>query len=222
MQALPLLAVLVALGALASPGVAQTLQKRVSPREINITSDSAPGWLPSEALERHVRATAERYFSAVDGGRYHVAYAMLSYANKATLKFKQFEQQSTQFRAQAGPLKRRDVLKITWTKDPADAPFPGVYAAIDETATYQNVDRQCGYIILYQRPAGGDWEVMRTESNFIDNDSAAKIARTESPAELDRLWASLSANCPNFAAGTAASAQTEKAPLPEASGSTIG
>lgn len=210
------------LATITAPSAAQKPDKSAAPREINITSDSAPGWLPSEALERDVRATFARYFDAIDRGRYREAYAMMNDANKAELPYDQFERQSSQFHAQAGVLKRRDVLKITWTKDPPNAPFPGVYAAIDESATYQNVDRQCGYVVIYQRPSGGDLEVMRTENNFIDNASAADIARTQSPAELDRLWASLSANCPNFSAGAPAHAQTDDAPLPEASESTIG
>ena len=114
------------------------------------------------------------------------------------IAYDKFEQQRKQFQAQAGPLRHRALLKITWTKDPADAPYPGVYAAIDEAAAFRGVDRQCGYIVIYQGPAGGDLVVMRVENNFIDNATAATIARTQSPAELDRLWATLSANCPNF------------------------
>ena len=207
---------------MAASTAAQAADKTAAPREINITSDSAPGWLPSEELEQRVRQTADRFFAAVDGGSYRKAYDMMDDGNKAMLPYEQFEQQSKQFQAQAGPLRRRDVLKITWTKDPANAPRPGVYAAVDEAASFQGVDRQCGYIIIYQGPAGGGLEVTRVESNFIDNVSAAKIARTQSVAELDRTWAALSANCPNFATVTAASTQTVETPLPEASGSTIG
>jgi hypothetical protein len=213
-------AALASIAVLAVPSVAQTHEKAASPREINITSDSAPGWLPSEELEQKVREAFDRYFAAVDSGRYRGAYDMMSDANKAMLTYDQFAQQSTQFRAQAGPLKRRDVLKITWTKDPANAPYPGVYAAVDEAATYQGVDRQCGYVIIYQGPAGGDLQVMRVENNFIDNLSAEKIARNQSAAELDRIWASLSANCPSFAPPDRAG-RPDDTPLPEATGPVI-
>jgi hypothetical protein len=144
---------------------------------------------------------------------------MMSDVNKAQLAYEQFEQQSEQFHAQAGTLKRREILKVTWTKDPANAPYPGVYAAVDEAASFRGVDRQCGYIIIYQRPAGGDLQVMRVENNFIDNASAAEIVRTQSIAELDRMWAALSASCPNF---TPARAKADRAPLPEAPEPTIG
>jgi hypothetical protein len=182
-----------------APGAAQTPDNTAAPREITITRDSAPGWIPSEELAREVKETADRYFNAIDGGRYREAYGMMSAGYKAMLSYEQFEQQSKKFHAQAGPLKQREVLKTTWTKDPANAPYPGVYAAVDEVATYVNVDRQCGYIIIYQRPGGGALEVMRVESNFIDNALASQIARTRSSAELDRMWQAIAANCPNYA-----------------------
>jgi hypothetical protein len=207
---------------LAAPSAAQAPNRTAVPREINITADSAKGWLPGEELDRSVREAFDRYFAAVDSGSYRKAYDMMSDTNKAMLPYDQFARQSEQFQAKAGPLRRRSVLKITWTKDSASAPYPGVYAAVDETATFRNVDRQCGYIVFYQRPAGGDLQVMRVEYNFIDNTSAANIAQTQSAAELDRTWTALSANCPNFRAAAIERPQTERAPLPEAPTSTIG
>ena len=39
---------------------------------------------------------------------------------------------------------------------------------------------------------------MRQESNFIDNAMAEKIEKQKSRAELDRMWAQLAVNCPNY------------------------
>ena len=83
---------------------------------------------------------------------------------------------------------QRNILRITWTKDPAAAPFPGVYVAVDIAAHFGNVDRHCGYVVLYQRPSGGEFEIMREESNFIDNATAEAIERQQSRAVLDRSW----------------------------------
>jgi hypothetical protein len=93
---------------------------------------------------------------------------------------------------------QRTILKVTWTKDPAAAPFPGVYAAIDIATHFVNVDRHCGYVVLCQRPSGGDFEVMRQESNFIDNTTAEKVERQQSRVALDKSWAALAGNCPNY------------------------
>lgn len=195
------LTLLVSLAVLTQLSAAKAAEQPIAPREINVTADSAQGWLPSEELERDVKKAVELYFGAVDSGRFREAYDMLSEGHRATLQFKEFQQQSQQFQTQAGPLLRRAVLKITWTKDPSDAPYPGVYAAVDEAATFRGVDRQCGYIVIYQRRSGEKLEVMRVENNFIDNASAADISRTQSASELDRLWATLSGNCPNFKPG---------------------
>jgi hypothetical protein len=105
--------------------------------------------------------------------------------------------------ARSGQLKQRSILKITWTKDPAAAPAPGVYAAIEVASRYNGVDRHCGYVVLYQKSDGDNFQVMRQESNFIENAMAQKIEQEKSRAELDKLGASLAANCPNYDAGSA-------------------
>ncbi|HEX5412364.1 MAG TPA: hypothetical protein VFZ27_10950 [Terriglobia bacterium] len=92
----------------------------------------------------------------------------------------------------------RKILKVTWTKDPQQAPFPGVYAAVDISARYQKADRFCGYLVLYQHRSGGDFEVMREEQNFIDNTTAEKMEEQQSRIALDQAWAALAVNCPNY------------------------
>lgn len=167
-------------------------------REVNVTSDSAPGWLPSTAQEQQVLKATNDYFSALDEEQYQRAYAMMAEINRKSRPLAQFIQQNHEFRERSGPMLQRKIAKVTWTKDPAAAPFPGVYAAIDIAAHFAKVDRYCGYVVLYQRPSGGDFEIMRQEGNFIDNATAEKIERQQSRAVLDSRWAALAANCPNY------------------------
>jgi hypothetical protein len=168
--------------------------------ELDITSDSAPGWLPSTSQDPQVLVRTNDYFSALDQQQYQRAYAMMTEANRNLLSLAQFIRQNQEFHERSGPLVQRNILRITWTKDPAAAPFPGVYAAVDVAARFANVDRHCGYVVLYQGPSGGEFEVMREESNFIDNATAKAIERQQSGAFLDRSWAKLAANCPNYGA----------------------
>jgi hypothetical protein len=168
--------------------------------ELNITSDSAPGWLPSSTQEQQVLERTDDYFSALDQQQYQRAYALTTEANRNLLPLAQFIRQNQQFHERSGPLVQRNILRITSTKDPAAAAFPGVYAAVDIAAHFGNVDRHCGYVVLYQRPSGGEFEIMREESNFIDNATAEAIERQQSRAVLDRSWAKLAANCPNYGA----------------------
>ncbi len=167
-------------------------------RQVNITSDSATGWLPSEELEREAYVTARRYFAAVDAGEYDQAYAMLGDGLKRLLPFDQFATSARKFAIQGGSLKDRRALKLTWTKDPSNAPQPGIYAALDVASRFVGVDRHCGYLILYKGSLAEKFHIVREENNMINNVTAAKIERDKSRAELDRLWASLASNCPNY------------------------
>jgi hypothetical protein len=188
----------VGLGSAAAQGPSSNISS-----EINVTSDSAPGWLPSEGQRRAVIKSAGEYFSGLDEGRYDSAYAMMAEVNKHAVPFEQFVRQSQTFHARSGALRQRNLLKVTWTKDPAAAPLPGIYAAIDVASRYENIDRHCGYVVLYQKNDGDNFQVMRQESNFIDNALAQKIEQEKSHAELDKLWSRLAANCPNYATGSA-------------------
>lgn len=198
-------AVLIAVAA-GIAGVATAAAQTTSPKiftEINITADSAPGWVPSEKQRQDVVETAGDFLSKLDQGWYDGAYAMMSDINKRSAPFEQFSRHYQTFRVQSGPLTQRTFLKVTWTKDPASAPAPGIYAAIDVASRYQNVDRHCGFVVLYQKNDADKFEVMRQESNFVDNAMAQKIEQQKSRAELDKLWARLAMNCPNYAAGSA-------------------
>jgi len=208
-------AVLLARGAALAGEIADTDPDQ----PINVTADSSPGWLPSLDQTRQVRRTVRDYLAAKDGGQYAQAYAVLADINKRQLPFQGYSDQLRKFNALAGAVKDRRITTVTWTKDPAQAPLPGVYAAVDIVSGFANVDRYCGFLVLYQTPSGGDFKVMREELSFLDNGMAKTIQQQHSQAEVDKLWARLSAKCPNYRAGTVAEAPE---PLPEQPASTIG
>jgi len=191
-------------------------------RQVNLTTDSATGWVPSEALEAQARQDAADYLADEDAGRYAQAYARQSAAHRAHLSLEDYQRLSRQLADQTGPAIERHVTTITWTKDPAHAPAPGVYAAMDLAGRYQKADRYCGYVVLYQPPEGGAFTVMREEINLLDNATAKSLG----PAKAEAAWAQASASCPNYGARAApANAPTPAptpAPLPEAKASTIG
>jgi Protein of unknown function (DUF4019) len=172
-------------------------------REINITSDSAPGWLPTIEQSDAAERTARAYLAAEDAGHAEDAYKFFADLQKKDISLEEFRPNVARLRAQLGaPIERR-IVKITWTKDSQAAPIPGVYAAIDLASRFENADRHCGYLILYQPDSGGDFQVMREESNILDNATAADIARKGSQTDVEAVWAKLSANCPNFAGAAA-------------------
>ena len=183
---------MVALLLAAFPAYAQT-----APRQVNISSGSAPGWVPSVAQERDVAAATDAWFAALERGDYAGAYAMLAPANRLQSP-EQFAREHAASRDQAGAPRDRTILMVTWTRDPADAPFPGVYAAVDVSERHANVDRQCGYLMWYQKPEGGPFRLMRIETALMTNAVAAKIEAEKGRAEVDRAWAQTSSYCPNY------------------------
>jgi len=167
------------------------------PRQVNLTADSRPGWIPDEATEGALWGAAARYFEAVDAGDWRRAYAMMDEGLKAQLPFDAFERGREAERAEVGPLVRRRAIVLTWTADPANAPLPGIYAAIDIATQFANVDRQCGYVVFFRSVGAQDFVLVREESNRILNAAARQIVEKQSEAALEALWRQLSTNCPN-------------------------
>jgi len=196
----PIVCIVVFLFFAQSPvGAAQIIWPAVTaPPQINLTSDSAPGWLPSKEQIAEARKTTEQFLDAKDSGRSSEAYSFLADFNRKTQPFSSFADGLLKFNQEAGPVKERRIVTVTWTKDPAQAPSPGVYAALDIVSRFAKIDRHCGFIILYQSPLGGAFHVMREEINFLDNKTAKKIEQEHSKADVERAWAKLSTNCPNY------------------------
>jgi uncharacterized protein DUF4019 len=180
---------------LAAPAPASAQQ---AAREVILTSDSELGWLPSIALEQAVLRATQDYFDALEAGDPARAYAMLSPERQRQTMLSTFFEQSRRQRDSAGSLRERRLLRLTWSKDPPGAPVPGIYAAIDIASRHAQVSRECGYLVWHRRSEGGPFKLMRAESNQIDNATADSIAGQKGQPELDRLWAGLSARCPNY------------------------
>jgi hypothetical protein len=166
---------------------------------INVTSDSAPGWLPSAEQRVQVPQITHDFLAALDSGLYPKAYGLMTENQRSQETFDQFSKRVKEFNAQAGAVTQRRILKVTWTKDPANAPAPGVYAAVDLASHFEQIDRHCGYIVLYQSKAGMPFLVTRQEDNFITNEHARQIAMEQSSQSVDEIWSRLSRNCPNYA-----------------------
>jgi hypothetical protein len=166
--------------------------------EINVTADSSPGWTPTADQRQRAIKAVQVFLDAVESGRYAEAYGLQAELLKREQTLVQFIQNAQNFQTLAGPLKFWRVLKVTWTKDPARAPSAGIYVAVDLAGQFANVDRDCGYLVLFQPPSGGDFAVMRRENNYLDKATAHNIEEKHSKAELANVWRQLSRYCPNY------------------------
>jgi Protein of unknown function (DUF4019) len=172
--------------------------------EINVTADSSPGWIPTAAQRQRALKTVRMFLDAVEGGRYADAYGLQNELIKRNQTLAQFIQDAQKFSVLAGPAKFWRVLKVTWTKDPAQAPLPGIYAAVDLAGQFANVDRDCGYMVLYQQSADSDFTIMRRENNYLDNATAHDIEQKQSKAALAKVWGQLARHCPNYVSSPSA------------------
>jgi Protein of unknown function (DUF4019) len=182
------------------PNIARGSEKSARfPEEINVTTDSEPGWYPVPELAARAETTANKYFAEFDEGKFPAAYAMLADIFRKHASQAQFIAYGEKSNQEYGSVISRRYLKVTWTKDPAVGPFNGIYAAIDVAAKYSAADRSCGYIVLYQPPGEDNFQVMRIEANTLSNATAAAIKKSQSQEAVDEAWAAMSANCPNYA-----------------------
>src|SRR5690349_6127953 len=120
---MPRLASLVCVIGLLSSLTAGPSHAAAPPRVVDVTTDSAPGWIPTVDQEGRARATLDTFLAALDGGRTDEAYAMLTADNRREQTLAQFTAQHDKFRAVAGPVRERRVLKTTWTKDGPRVPL---------------------------------------------------------------------------------------------------
>ncbi len=170
------------------------------PVQLLVSSDSPAGWAPSDEQVSQAKDAAIAFLAALDRGDAAKAYANLAEINRQQQPFEAYQSELRKFNAEAGAVRERRITTITWTKDPPSAPAKGVYAAIDLVSRFAEVDRHCGYLMLYQAEAGLPFTVMRQENNYILNSAASAMEKMQSKAALDMTWLTLVAKCPNFPA----------------------
>ncbi len=152
------------------------------PQSIEQAGDAAH----DAALERAVVARTAAYFKARDARGYDRAYAMIADSMRAYLTPELFRDSAARFVDEAGRPGGVEVHRLSWYRDPPDAPQPGLYVAADFTAHYANIELMCGYL-MWRQGADGGFELVREEQNFVDRRAAAQMA-PERRRELPRLF----------------------------------
>jgi hypothetical protein len=161
----------------------KALNARMS-AELSATSKpSDTKWSASSTQIERVKNQSRAYFSAKDGARYQEAYALLGTSLQQQTPFSRWNFLAQHFNATAGQVSQRDIKKITWYKDPPQA-APGIYAAVDFSSQFANVNVHCGYLVWVEQN-DGSFRLIREEQNTIDKDTESKLK----PGELESLLA---------------------------------
>lgn len=130
--------------------------------------------VPDMATRRTVIDATYAYFAAKDGGRYDAAYTWFADSVRAYLSPGLYNSQSTEFAAAAGTSGERRLVRISWYRDPPDAPAPGLYAAADFVSRFPNLRLHCGYLMWHQETGGG-FRIVREEQSFLDEATARQM-----------------------------------------------
>ena len=168
-----------------------------APRVVNVTSDSQPGWIPTEEQQKAVEQTIQRYQQLEDNHQVEAAFAELADAQQKHFTKAGYEDFLIKY-VSTGKIIGHKTLAITWTKDPKGGPFLGTFAAVDIVSKYEDVDRECGYLVVYAAPNENVFKIMHEEINRMTNANAKAIVEQKSQVEVDKAWKELSARCPNY------------------------
>jgi len=144
-----------------------------APAAIVSTGNKDRDWRPSDAEAQAVERRTYAYLSAKDKGDYRQAYSFFSPTQKETVSYDRWASSLETFNTRAGPVRSRKIRKITWYKDPPRT-SPGIYAAVDLTSEFENVEIHCGYVAWYEQP-DGSFLLVREEENMIDKQSQQKM-----------------------------------------------
>jgi hypothetical protein len=144
-----------------------------------------PDWQPDAVLQARLLAASYAYFAAKDAARYADAYRQLTPRLQASSPAADWTRIATEFNAEAGPVRGRRIVEISWYNHPADAPEPGIYVAADYSAEFDKLEFVCGYLMWRLQP-DGSFRLAREEQNLVH-----KRGKPMAPIDRDPLRARL-------------------------------
>lgn len=154
------------------------------------TGEAAPAnWQPSNQDVSEITALTRRYFAAIDSGDVETAHSLWSDDMQAETPLPERRQSVEAFRAQAGRAGAAPTTRLTWYVNPAGAPRPGIYVAVDYERSYENLTMNCGYLIWYREGERG-YRLTRQEDSVM-----ARSAGTPPPEVLAQMRQS--SRCPS-------------------------
>jgi hypothetical protein len=155
---------------------------------LGVAAGAAPAAKPvaetsrSDPAARPLIDATKAYLKDKQARRYDRAYAMIASSMRSYLTAELFRDTAERFLTDAGKPGDVQLTGFTWYRDPPDAPEPGLYAAVDFTAHFANLELMCGYLMWHQ-VADGQFRIVREEQNFIDRQAAGQMV----PEQRDKL-----------------------------------
>ncbi len=135
-------------------------------------------WEPSEQDQLKIKLLSYQYFQAKDNGDYKTAFDTFSEEMASVIDFNDWKANLVKFYAAAGAGISRTPTRITWYNNPANASVSGIFAAVDYTSTFANIDINCGYL-MWHKKSDDSFELIREEQNYLDTATQKKLSDSE-------------------------------------------
>lgn len=149
-----------------------------APQEMSMTIAApvppAPDSPPDEDDAATIHAHTRAYFLAKESADADAAYRLLSTEMASYATPREWEESRASVNAQMGPGAQTNLLRLTWYDNPAGAPTPGRYAAVDYEVTYPSRGFTCGYV-MWLRQADGGYLLVREEEGQATPDIVADL-----------------------------------------------
>ena len=140
---------LVALGALAQGAHAESTQP-----------------VPLHPREAEAVSFATEWLDLLDAGKAEESFNLLTPLFKANLTADEWRNSVIERKAQLGKLLSRKLKRVVWYENPANAPLPGTYVAVEFDSEYERTDKHFQYIMLHSQH-GEPFRVMRHQSTVL-------------------------------------------------------
>lgn len=146
------------------------------------TTVTGRNWRPTALQRAIVLDLTLRYFDMKDKGDYEQVRDLLVPA----LPFQDWLAAAEKFNKQSGERRGGRIERVTWYKDMPNAFAPGIFAAVNFTAQFANIDIYCGYVIWHQGK-DGPLRLLREEQNYISRERQQTMSGHELAA-VRKKW----------------------------------
>jgi hypothetical protein len=135
-------------------------------------------WEPSEQDQIKVKLLSYQFLKAQDDGDLNAAFGLFSESTKTSIDFKQWKYNQLVFNATAGAVIDRSFTRISWYENSPVESLSGIFATVDYSSVYTNVDIACGNLMWHKKD-DGNFELIREQENFIDKSTQEKLSEIE-------------------------------------------
>ncbi len=122
---------------------------------------------PVHPREAEAVLFATAWLDLLEAGKAEESFHLLTPLFRANLTADEWRNSVAERKAQLGQLLSRKLKRVVWYENPANAPLPGTYVAVEFDSDYEHTDKHFQYIMLHSQH-GEPFRVMRHQSTVLN------------------------------------------------------